>query len=142
MNNKEQRNPYETPKSTLVDGIKERLGKEEYKIYLSITQPKSLSDFIQYIQHCYKELLRIGKTVYISIDATIDDVDVPEKYIKDDNIVLDISPKAIFNFIWLENAMTFTATFKGKDKNIKVPFDSLLWIYSGEINTGYDLQNL
>ena len=142
MSNTEQHNPYESPKSTLVDDIEEKLSKKEYKIFLSITQPKPLSDFIQYIQNCYKELLHIGETVYISIDATIENVDVPKKYVKEGKIILDISPKAIFNFIWSENAMEFIATFKGKDQNIKVPFDSLLWIYSGEVNTGYELNSV
>ena len=136
MSDTEQHNPYESPKSTLVDGIEDKLSKKEYKIFLSITQPKPLSDFMQYIQDCYEELLRIGETVYVSIDATIDNVNVPKKYVEEGTIVLDITPKAISKFNWSENSIKFIAIFKGKNHNIKVPFDSLLWIYSSETNVG------
>jgi stringent starvation protein B len=141
MSDAEQYNPYESPRKSLLD-IEERLNKKLYSVYLSITQTEPRSDFIKNLQYCYKEVLLVGKTVYIQIDATTNIINLPEKYIKDGKIILDISPGAINNFIWLENAMEFEAKFKGKKKTIRIPFDSLLWIYSQDINYGFDIDNL
>jgi stringent starvation protein B len=141
MSDASQYNPYESPKYSLLD-IEERLNKKEYSVFLSIIQIDPLSDFIKNLQYCYKEVLLVGKTVYIQIDATTNIINLPEKYIKDGKIILDISPGAINNFIWLENAMEFEAKFKGKKKTIRIPFDSLLWIYSQDTNYGFDIDNL
>jgi len=142
MNDTKKHNPYESPKSILVDEIEDKLSKKEYEIFLSITQLKPLSDIMQNIQNSYKELLRIGETVYICIDATIPDINVPKKHVEDGTIVLDISPKAISNFNWSECAIEFIAKFKSKNQIVKAPFDSLLWIYSGETKTGYELNKV
>jgi hypothetical protein len=141
MSDAEQYNPYESPRKSLLD-IEERLNKKSYSVYLSITQTEPISDFIKNLQYCYKEVLLVGETVYIQIDATSNVIDLPEKYIKDGKIFLDISPGAINNFIWLENAMEFEARFKGEKRTIRIPFDSLLWIYSRDIDYGFDIDSL
>jgi stringent starvation protein B len=132
-------NPYESPKSSLLDKIEEKLSKRNYGIYLSITQPKPSSDVIQFIQLCYRELLRIGDTVYIRVDADKDNVEVPKKYVEEGRIILNITPGAITNFSWHEDSMEFTARFKGKTHKIELPLKSLLWIYSPDTGTGYEL---
>jgi stringent starvation protein B len=141
MSDTDQNNPYESPTSMLFD-IEERLNKIEYSVFLSITGIEPLSDFIKDLQYCYKEVLLVGETVNILVDATVDSAILPEKYVKDGKIVLDISPGAINNFIWFENAMAFEARFKGKKTTIRIPFESFLFIYSGDKNYGFDVQQL
>jgi hypothetical protein len=113
--------------------------KEEYSVYLSIVSVTPLSNFIRDLQYCYKEVLLVGDKVYALIDAASSDIGVDKKYIKNGNIVLDISPGAIKEFIWHEGAMAFRAKFKGKQKSLRIPFEYLKFIYSGNINFGFDV---
>ncbi|MES9991366.1 MAG: ClpXP protease specificity-enhancing factor SspB [Candidatus Thiodiazotropha sp.] len=138
MSDTDQPNPYETPTKNLLD-IHERLSKSEYEVYLSITQIEPMSDLMQNLQYCYYDVLLVGDTVRIIVDAKKEDCGLAKKYINDDKIILDISPGAISNFTWFENAMQFEARFNGKRKTMRVPMDSLMWICSAEINYGYDV---
>ena len=140
MNNSEHDNPYKTPKSSLLDDIQLRLNKEQFELFKAITQAKPSSDFMRVLQNNYRDLLRDGNTVYVYVDAALDKVDVPEKYVEGGKIVLDISPRAIDGFVWREEGMEFLAKFNGREIRIELPFESLLCLYSNESKRSYNYQ--
>jgi len=137
MSDTEQHNPYETPQSNLIDGLKERLNKNEYKLFKYITETKPTSDLMEYIQTNYEDILLHGKKIYMSIDATMDNVDVPKKYVKEGEIVLDVSPPSLKSFVWNEGGMEFVTCFSGRKIPLKIPLESLISIYDGKSGRGY-----
>ena len=44
---------------------------------------------------CYQWILESGKTPYLLVDANYEDVAVPQDYIQDGEIVLNLKPEAI-----------------------------------------------
>lgn len=75
-------------------------------------------------------------TPYLHVDTRIAHVDVPQNHIKDNQIVLNISPSAIQNWHVDEQAISFSARFSGAPKNIYVPMQAVVAVYSKENGLG------
>ncbi|MEC7692513.1 ClpXP protease specificity-enhancing factor [Alteromonas sp. RKMC-009] len=75
-------------------------------------------------------------TPYIVVDATVDRVDVPQEFIKDGQIVLNVSPSACVNFSLDLDAISFQARFGGQPRQIYMPCHAVLAIYARENGAG------
>ena len=74
-------------------------------------------------------------TVYIS--AVVDQKSsVPEEYIQDGEITLNISPMAVRDLLLDNDIIQFTARFKGNSKQICIPISTVKAIFAKEINQG------
>ena len=63
-------------------------------------------------------------------------VKVPEEYINDDKIVLNIAPDAVQHFQADNEWISFSARFSGKAMELFIPIDAIQGIYGKENNEG------
>jgi len=75
-------------------------------------------------------------TPYVLVDANIMGVQVPQEYVQDGQIVLNISPTAVQGLLINNDAMSFNARFAGVTQNIYVPIVAVLAIYAKETGEG------
>ncbi len=75
-------------------------------------------------------------TPYIVVDATRDYVDVPLEFIKDGQIVLNISPSACVAFSLDNEMLSFQARFGGQPRKLSMPCHAILAIYARENGAG------
>jgi len=75
-------------------------------------------------------------TPYILVDAFIDDVDVPEGFIQDGKIILNISPHSVQHMEMGNEVLSFAARFSGVSQSISVPIAAILAIYANENGQG------
>lgn len=75
-------------------------------------------------------------TPYLLVDATQPHTDVPQQFVKDGQIVLNIVPHAAHQLLISNDAITFSARFGGVSKDIYVPIQAVLGIYARENGQG------
>ncbi|PWB15414.1 ClpXP protease specificity-enhancing factor [Acinetobacter sp. AM] len=75
-------------------------------------------------------------TPYLLVDATQPNTMVPEQFIQDGQIVLNIVPHAVHQLHMSNDAITFCARFGGVSRDIYVPLYAVLGIYARENGQG------
>lgn len=75
-------------------------------------------------------------TPYLLVDATLQDVVVPEDYVTNGQIILNISPSAVKNLLIDEKGLSFSARFGGVPMAVFVPTIAILAIYAKENGQG------
>ena len=75
-------------------------------------------------------------TPYVLVDATVTDVMVPQQFVKDGQIVLNISPGAVMDLNIGNDAMAFNGRFGGVATDIYVPIVAVVGIYARENGQG------
>lgn len=95
-----------------------------------------LSNKPYFIRALYEWIVDSECTPYLLIDATKPRADVPEEYVEDGQIVLDISPSAITELHISNRDITFVARFSGVRRDIYVPINAVLAIYAMENEQG------
>ncbi|BAH83021.1 ClpXP protease specificity-enhancing factor [Candidatus Ishikawella capsulata] len=71
-------------------------------------------------------------TPYILVNTKLPGVTVPNEYITDGKIILNISPVAVNNLILGNNEICFNTKLKGIIRQIKVPIAAIIAIYASE----------
>ena len=99
------------------------------EINLSPTRPYMARAIYEWI--CDNQL-----TPYLLVDATQPYTSVPEQFVKDGQIVLNIAPHAVHQFQMSNDAVSFSARFGGVARDIYVPISALLGIYARENGQG------
>ncbi len=75
-------------------------------------------------------------TPYILVDALYQGVQVPQEFISDGKIVLNLTPSAISNLELGNEWISFSARFAGKSMDIFIPVLSVTAIYAQENGRG------
>lgn len=75
-------------------------------------------------------------TPYIVVDAGISGVDVPEQYVKNGQIVLNINPAAVRSLEISNESVVFEARFGGKSCAVYIPMEAVTAIYAKENGQG------
>ena len=75
-------------------------------------------------------------TPYLLVDASGQDVMVPEQYVKDGQIVLNISPGAVIELNISNDAVFFNGRFGGVATDVYVPVNAVIGIYARENGQG------
>jgi stringent starvation protein B len=75
-------------------------------------------------------------TPHLVVDASIAGVQVPQQYVKNGQIVLNISPGAVVNFSMGNESVFFSARFGGVPMDIHVPLGAVMGIYARENGRG------
>lgn len=75
-------------------------------------------------------------TPYVLVDASVSDVRVPRQYVKDDQIVLNISPDAVVDLTITNQAVAFNGRFGGVATDVYVPISAVVGIYARENGQG------
>lgn len=84
------------------------------------------------IRAFYEWIVDNGLTPYVLVNATLEGVIVPEKYIKDGQIVLNVSPQAVEDLHMTNEIVHFDARFSGTLMHVVVPVFSVVAIYAHE----------
>ena len=75
-------------------------------------------------------------TPYVLVDATLADVMVPQQFVKDGQIVLNISPSAVMDLSISNDAVAFNGRFGGVATDVYVPVNAVVGIYARENGQG------
>ncbi|WIX34250.1 ClpXP protease specificity-enhancing factor [Salinicola sp. JS01] len=84
----------------------------------------------------YEWLLDNDQTPYIVVDAGKPGVRVPQQFVQNGQIVLNIAPAAVRDLQIDNAALTFGARFSGQPMQVVVPTDALIAIYARENGVG------
>ena len=77
-----------------------------------------------------------GHTPYVVIDVGVDGVDVPDEYVEDGRIVLNVSYAAAHNLDMGKEMLCFDARFAGQPRRVFAPMAAVLGIYARETGQG------
>lgn len=88
------------------------------------------------IRAFYDWILDNDLTPYILVDATFDGVQVPQDFISEGKIVLNLTPSAIKGLDLGNEWIAFSARFAGKAMEIFIPVLSVTAIYAQENGRG------
>lgn len=75
-------------------------------------------------------------TPYIVVNAMMKDVLVPEEYVNDGQIVLNITPSSVRNLLMDNEGVSFDARFNGKPQSLYAPIQAITAIYAKENGQG------
>lgn len=75
-------------------------------------------------------------TPQILVDASLDGVRVPNRYVSDGQIVLNIADQAVETLEMGNDLLSFAARFNGSPHKVDVPIDSVLAIFARENGQG------
>ena len=84
----------------------------------------------------YEWIVDNDRTPYVLVDATLDNVIVPQQYVKDGQIVLNISPSAVIELNISNDALSFNGRFGGVASDVYVPVTAVVGIYARENGQG------
>ena len=79
-------------------------------------------------------------TPYISVNALADGVVVPPGYVSEGQIVLNIAPRAVLGFEFVDEGISFSGRFGGIPTDVYVPFNAVMGIYAQENGQGMVFQ--
>ena len=75
-------------------------------------------------------------TPYVVLDASTENLQVPETYISDEKLILNISYSATRNLVLGDDSMSFETRFEGVSRQIDVPTSAVIGIYAQETGQG------
>ena len=75
-------------------------------------------------------------TPHIIVDATQPCVEVPQQFVEDGKIVLNIAPRSVMQFSMDNDAVAFNARFSGQPMQVYVPLYAIEGIYARENGAG------
>jgi stringent starvation protein B len=84
----------------------------------------------------YEWILDNGCTPHIVVAADAEGVEVPDEFVHDGQIVLNISPSAVKDFLMDKEAISFNARFQKVARDIYVPMRAVLGIVTRENGKG------
>jgi len=84
----------------------------------------------------YEWILENDCTPYVLVNAMADRVEVPQQFVKNGQIVLNVSPTAVVGLDISNDAMAFSGRFGGIPMDVWVPMFAVMGIYSRENGQG------
>ncbi len=84
----------------------------------------------------YEWLLDSGCKPYLLVDANRPEVQVPESFVRDGRIVLNISPQAVANVHMSTQELRCQARFSGVSHTLHIPMTAVLAIYDQDSGHG------
>ena len=88
------------------------------------------------IRAIYEWIVDNECTPHLLVDVDVDGVDVPQAYVTDGQIVLNISPSAVVGLEMGNDLILFNGRFGGVATDIVVPIKAILGIYARENGQG------
>ena len=84
----------------------------------------------------YDWIVDNGCTPHVIVDAELPGVAVPTEYVKDGQIVLNLSHTAVIELQLADDAVSFNGRFGGNPRDIYIPMAAILGIYARENGQG------
>jgi stringent starvation protein B len=88
------------------------------------------------LRAAYEWSLDSGCTPHILVQATVSGVAVPEEYVEDGRIVLNVHPDATTNLQIGDEWVEFNARFSGRPFAVRIPLAAILGLYARENGEG------
>lgn len=88
----------------------------------------------------YDWIVDNGFTPYILVNADYEGVEVPNEYIENGQIILNISPRSVQGLTLDNDWVSFTARFSGRPFSVFVPTAAVLAVYARENGKGMFFQ--
>jgi len=88
------------------------------------------------VRALYDWIVDNGCTPFVLVDAHCSGVEVPQQYVKNGQIVLNVSPGAVANLLMSNDDLRFRGRFGGVPVEIVAPMASILGIYARENGQG------
>ena len=93
------------------------------------------------IRALYEWIADNKQTPYIVVDTSLPGVVVPQEYVHDNRIILNIASEVVFNLCIGNDAFEFKARFAGISRNLWIPVVAVIAIYAKESNRGMIFSN-
>jgi len=77
----------------------------------------------------------------MSVDAFYPGVEVPQDYVSDGQIVLNLVPRAITDLVMSNQEVSFSTRFGGVPSDIRLPVQAIMGIYAQENGQGMIFQS-
>lgn len=87
----------------------------------------------------YEWIVDNGMTPHLLVNTEDERVRVPTQFVKDNSIVLNISPGAVRDLLMRNDFISFSARFGGKPHEVLVPISAARMIYARENGQGMTL---
>lgn len=84
----------------------------------------------------YEWLVDNDLTPHLVVEADLPGVRVPDQFVQDGQIILNVAPRAVGNLELSNEAVTFSARFGGKPHSVIVPLYAVQAIYARENGAG------
>ncbi len=88
------------------------------------------------VRAIYEWIVDNHLTPHLLVNTEIDGVVVPEQFIEDGKITLNINPSAVKSLQLGNEQIQFSARFSGKPMNLYVPIHAVLAVYARENGRG------
>lgn len=75
-------------------------------------------------------------TPHLIVNAFYPGVEVPQEYVSDGQVVLNLVPRAITNLVMSNQVVTFSTRFGGVPSDIRLPVPSIMGVYARENGRG------
>lgn len=92
------------------------------------------------LQAFYDWIVDNNCTPYLVVDAYVDGVNVPQRYVSDGQIVLNVAPRAVTAFHMDRETISFSTRFGGLPTDIYIPVVAVVGIYAQENGQGMVFQ--
>lgn len=104
---------------------------------MSDTKKPAMSSSKPYLVNAlYQWIVDNNCTPYVLVDAYQQGVEVPQEFVKDGQIVLNVSPQAVVHLTIDNQGMRFNARFSGIPMDVLAPLPAILGIYAKENGQG------
>ena len=84
----------------------------------------------------YEWMVDNDLTPHLMVNAMHEAVEVPQDYVEDGQIVLNITPSAVQGLLLGNDLITFNARFRKVPTDISVPIEAVMGIYARENGQG------
>lgn len=84
----------------------------------------------------YEWIVDSDCTPYIAVDAHYPGVEVPQQFVADGQIVLNIAPRAVSEFEMADTHLQLSTRFGGIPMDLHVPMGAIIGIYAHENGQG------
>ena len=101
----------------------------EQKLNITPTRPYLARAIYEWI--CDNQL-----TPYLLVDATQPHTSVPEQFIQDGQITLNLAPHAVHALLISNEAISFSARFGGVSRDLYIPMYAVIGLYARENGQG------
>jgi stringent starvation protein B len=102
-----------------------------------MTETQSMNSSRPYMMRALFEWIIANEcTPYVLVNALAENVEVPQQYVKDGQIVLNISPVSVVNLEISNEMMSFNGRFGGMPTDVFVPISAVIGIYARENGQG------
>ncbi|WP_417665833.1 ClpXP protease specificity-enhancing factor [Pseudidiomarina sp.] len=88
------------------------------------------------VRAVYEWIIDNQVTPHLVVDADYPGCQVPWQFVQDGQIILNISPTAVTNFVVDNESVQFNARFSGNPHRVIVPMGAILALYARENGAG------